>query len=310
MTIEQLATTRGGVATQNLYSLWLKAGNQGSITDFLNTLKGENGKDGQDGKPGENGKDGQDGKPGENGQDGQDGKPGDNGKDGQDGKPGDQGPKGDKGDQGDSLPVSLVYLPDLTQSAPLGFVKLSVDTDTLLDTDAYPQLIGLFATVTTAQKVKLDLTGLPTTQSSDYAGWTVGRLFDGNPDTALGFAPAQSGARWFTVELKTPQKLDSVVLTNRVDASDNMQTIQFQGSNDGNSWVNVSDKVNLNQGPRLQTTVSIYSDAVAYQYIRGVSDESGFCCLGDLDLYIYKPFLSIPKQNAQAGFAPYLYTGN
>ena len=66
----------------------------------ITIYNGQDGKDGQDGKPGEDGKDGcdgqdgEDGKPGQDGNDGQDGKPGEDGENGQDGKPGEDGKDG------------------------------------------------------------------------------------------------------------------------------------------------------------------------------------------------------------------------
>ena len=117
------------------YDLWLKAGNTGSQTDFLNSLKGEPGKDGQDGTNGDRGPQGEPGKsayqeavdngfsgsltdwlkslkgekgdkgepgePGRPGRDGKDGQPGQPGKDGADGKQGPEGKPGRDGKQGE-----------------------------------------------------------------------------------------------------------------------------------------------------------------------------------------------------------------
>ena len=117
------------------YDLWLKAGNAGSQTDFLNSLKGEPGKNGQDGTNGDRGPQGEPGKsayqeavdngfsgsltdwlkslkgekgdkgeqgePGKPGRDGKDGQPGQPGKDGVDGKQGPEGKPGRDGKQGE-----------------------------------------------------------------------------------------------------------------------------------------------------------------------------------------------------------------
>ena len=59
------------------------------------------GKDGQDGKPGEQGPQGEPGKDGQDGKPGEQGPQGEPGKDGQDGKPGEQGPQGEPGQNGE-----------------------------------------------------------------------------------------------------------------------------------------------------------------------------------------------------------------
>ena len=79
------------------YDIWLNQGNTGTVEEFLDSLIGADGQDGQDGAPGVNGQDGQDGAPGANGQDGQDGAPGANGQDGQDGQDGAPGANGQDG---------------------------------------------------------------------------------------------------------------------------------------------------------------------------------------------------------------------
>lgn len=115
------------------YEIALKNGFEGTEEEWLESLKGE---DGKDGAPGANGKDGADGKDGKNGVDGKDGKDGVDGAKGADGKDGasishywngtalvissasgtspgvdlkgdkgdtgPQGAKGDKGDKGDT----------------------------------------------------------------------------------------------------------------------------------------------------------------------------------------------------------------
>ncbi len=68
---------KDGVNGKSAYQIWLDNGNTGTETDFLNWLKGKDGKDGAngaDGKDGANGTDGKDGQDGVNGQDGVDGK--------------------------------------------------------------------------------------------------------------------------------------------------------------------------------------------------------------------------------------------
>lgn len=90
------------------YEVWLKAGNRGTVRDYLKSLKG---KDGEDGKNGKDGKDGSDGLKGENGKEGKSGKDGRDGVDGLDGEDGksayeiwlEQGNEGTKQEFLDSL---------------------------------------------------------------------------------------------------------------------------------------------------------------------------------------------------------------
>lgn len=73
------AAGKDGADGQSAYDLALKEGFKGTLKDWLNSLKGE------DGKPGRDGQNGKDGAPGEDGQPGQPGADGAPGKDGKDG---------------------------------------------------------------------------------------------------------------------------------------------------------------------------------------------------------------------------------
>lgn len=64
---------RDGADGKSAYQIWLEAGNEGTESDFLESLKGAPGKDGRDGVDGKNGADGRNGVDGQNGQDGADG---------------------------------------------------------------------------------------------------------------------------------------------------------------------------------------------------------------------------------------------
>ena len=77
------ACNPNSVDGKSAYQIWLDNGNTGTETDFLNWLKGKDGKDGVNGVDGKDGANGQDGKDGTNGADGKDGA---NGQDGVDGK--------------------------------------------------------------------------------------------------------------------------------------------------------------------------------------------------------------------------------
>ena len=67
------------------FELWLENGNTGTIEDFLASLTGE---PGLDGEPGPQGEPGMDGEPGPQGEPGMDGEPGPQGEPGMDGEPG------------------------------------------------------------------------------------------------------------------------------------------------------------------------------------------------------------------------------
>lgn len=96
--------SQDGKDGKNAYQLWLEQGNEGSIADFLATLRGSDGRSlqGRDGRDGIDGKDGVDGRDGKNGLDST--IPGMEGRAGKDGRPGRDstvpGPKGDKGESG------------------------------------------------------------------------------------------------------------------------------------------------------------------------------------------------------------------
>ena len=93
------------------FELWLENGNTGTIEDFLASLTGEPGMDGEpgpqgepgmDGQPGPQGEPGMDGQPGPQGEPGMDGQPGPKGEPGMDGQPGPQGEPGVEGEPGSS----------------------------------------------------------------------------------------------------------------------------------------------------------------------------------------------------------------
>ena len=75
-------------AQQNLYELARQDGFQGSLSDFIASLKGERGQDGQRGEQGLQGLPGQDGERGERGEQGQRGEPGAKGEPGERGQDG------------------------------------------------------------------------------------------------------------------------------------------------------------------------------------------------------------------------------
>lgn len=65
-----LGSLKGGQGSKgedgaDAYEVWIQAGNEGSVQDFLDSLKGEDGKDGVDGKDGANGADGAKGEKGD-----------------------------------------------------------------------------------------------------------------------------------------------------------------------------------------------------------------------------------------------------
>ena len=68
------ACNPNSVDGKSAYQIWIDNGNTGTETDFLNWLKGKDGKDGANGANGKDGVNGQDGKDGVDGQDGVDGK--------------------------------------------------------------------------------------------------------------------------------------------------------------------------------------------------------------------------------------------
>ena len=73
-------------AGKSAYDIAVDNGYVGTESDWLQSLHGKDGADGQDGAPGKDGADGRDGAPGKDGGDGQDGAPGKDGADGQDGE--------------------------------------------------------------------------------------------------------------------------------------------------------------------------------------------------------------------------------
>lgn len=60
----------GRVVGLSAYEVWLQEGNNGTETDFLNSLKGEQGQQGIQGQQGERGQQGEKGEQGEKGKDG------------------------------------------------------------------------------------------------------------------------------------------------------------------------------------------------------------------------------------------------
>ena len=89
--------------------------------------KGEDGKDGADGKDGQDGKDGIDGKDGRDGKDGADGKDGRDGKDGADGKDGRDGKDGVSGENGQD---GQTVLPEVNSQVKVGNYRYKITSST------------------------------------------------------------------------------------------------------------------------------------------------------------------------------------
>ena len=115
------ANGTNGADGKSAYEIWLDNGHTGTQADFLEWLKGEDGKDGitpeiaigSNGNWYINGEDsgikaqgpaGEDGIDGEPGKDGADGQQGQQGEQGIQGEQGPQGPQGEKGEQGEQGP--------------------------------------------------------------------------------------------------------------------------------------------------------------------------------------------------------------
>ncbi len=121
------ANGTNGADGKSAYEIWLDNGHTGTQADFLEWLKGEDGKDGitpeiaigsngnwyingedsgikAQGPAGEDGIDGEPGKDGADGQQGPQGEQGIQGEQGPQGEQGIQGPQGDKGEQGEQGP--------------------------------------------------------------------------------------------------------------------------------------------------------------------------------------------------------------
>ena len=95
-----------GGSGKSLYDLWLEAGNEGTVEEFLESLGGVPGPEGPQGPKGDKGDTGEQGPKGDKGDTGPAGPKGDTGAQGPKGDKGDtgsqglQGPKGDTGEQG------------------------------------------------------------------------------------------------------------------------------------------------------------------------------------------------------------------
>lgn len=71
----------GGADGKSAYEIAVEQGFEGSVDEWLESLKGERGEKGETGEPGKDGADGQDGKDGKDGAEGPKGEPGEDGKD-------------------------------------------------------------------------------------------------------------------------------------------------------------------------------------------------------------------------------------
>ena len=93
-------TGEAGVDGKSAYELWLAAGNEGTLEEYLASLKGEKGDQGEKGEQGEKGDKGDTGAQGEKGDKGDTGAQGEKGDKGDKGDTGAQGPQGEKGEDG------------------------------------------------------------------------------------------------------------------------------------------------------------------------------------------------------------------
>ena len=80
--LSEMQTGANGKDGSSAYEIAIENGFVGTVSEWLESLKGRDGIDGKDGLPGKDGKDGADGLPGKDGTNGKDGKDGRNGKDG------------------------------------------------------------------------------------------------------------------------------------------------------------------------------------------------------------------------------------
>lgn len=83
--LSEMQTGANGKDGRSAYEIAIENGFVGTVAEWLESLKG---RDGKDGLPGKDGKDGADGLPGKDGTNGKDGLPGKDGRDGRDGKDG------------------------------------------------------------------------------------------------------------------------------------------------------------------------------------------------------------------------------
>ena len=99
------ADGKDGVDGKSAYEVWLSNGYTGTQSDFLEWLKGQKGDQGEQGVQGEKGEQGEtgaQGPQGEKGEQGETGAQGPQGEKGEQGETGAQGPQGEKGDQGET----------------------------------------------------------------------------------------------------------------------------------------------------------------------------------------------------------------
>ncbi len=99
-----------GVHGLSAYDLAVEAGFEGSLEEWLDSLRGVNGRDGAPGQDGQDGEDGKDGAPGQDGVNGKDGAPGQDGKDGEQGPEGPRGPEGAPGQDGKDAAVQSMTI--------------------------------------------------------------------------------------------------------------------------------------------------------------------------------------------------------
>lgn len=97
---KETESSNEGAPGKSAYEIAVANGYEGSVTEWLASLKGDAGNDGQAGKDGVDGLPGKDGNPGNDGLNGKDGEPGESGSDGAPGKDGSDGKNGNDGQNG------------------------------------------------------------------------------------------------------------------------------------------------------------------------------------------------------------------
>lgn len=210
-----------------------------------------------------------------------------------------------------SLPIgTIISYPALKGTTPAGCLALSQTNPTVVNTDEYPELIGMYS----GGNVQVSIDGsLATTDSPVLNGWTPSRLFDGTSTTEY-HSTNITTPRIITVPIGTTSRtISRVEYQQRSVGGQVPMQIQLQLSVDGGSnYTNIGAPVTLGVAANLIATYDIptASRVTGVTIARLVINAAGYAVIGEVRFYEdAMGSVVIPAQPMNAGQAPFVYIG-
>ena len=149
---------------------------------------------------------------------------------------------------------------------------------------------GVFVTRPAAAMTSNDSQGCIASASSTYSGYPAYKAFDKSIETRNSWA-AQNGVLSAWIQLQMDVALENIIvtITNRdSDWIDDPDTGTIQGSNDGESWVDLCTFEGRDNATSGHSTVHECNNSTAYCYVRinvsRTNGGEGYVAVGDISI--------------------------